>query len=151
MRALKFGLAMLLLLPLLLLAACAEEEGPKPDADLVVEQYITENNDMTGLQYSSCTMHWQEGKLATMRFYQEFASPEQASIGYQGRVSELGEFGQVMLDGSTLSYYINIEPWETKTYAQMYEAMSKDEKWQIVEDKSGEYEPGGSLNEAAEN
>lgn len=138
---------LLLLLPLLLvLAGCEEEETQPMDADLVVEQYITENNDMTGMIYSTCTMHWQEGKLQTMRFTQRFNTPEQASLAYQGRVSELGEAGQVLLDGDEVSYYVNIEPWEDKTYATMYEAMNKDKKWQVVEDKSGEYLPGDAAD-----
>ncbi|HIU10328.1 MAG TPA: hypothetical protein IAB00_03650 [Candidatus Avidehalobacter gallistercoris] len=132
----------LLLLPLLLMFAGCEEIDSQPlDADLVVEQYITENNDMTGMVYSSCTMHWQAGKLQTMRFTQRFITPEKASVAYQGRVSELGEAGQVLLDGYEVSYYVNIEPWEDKSYATMYEAMNKDKKWQVVEDKSGEYLP----------
>lgn len=131
----------LLLLPLLLAAGCAADDTPKLDADLVVEQYITENNDLTGLVYVTCVMHWTEGELATMRFTQQFATAEQASIGYQGRVSELGASGQVMLDGDTLSYYISTEPWEGKTYAEMYKAMSEDDDWQVVEERSGEYEP----------
>lgn len=140
---------LLLLLPLLLvLAGCEEEDSQLMDADLVVEQYITENNDMTGLIYSTCTMHWQEGKLQTMRFTQRFTTPEQASVAYQGRVSELGEAGQVLLDGDEVSYYVNIEPWEDKTYAKMYEAMNKDKKWQVVEDESGEYLPEAAADAA---
>lgn len=139
---------LLLLLPLLpVLAGCEEEERQPMDADLVVEQYITENNDMTGLIYSTCTMHWQEDKLQTMRFTQRFSTPEHASVAYQGRLSELGETGQVLLDGDEVGYYVNIEPWEDKSYAQMYEAMEKDGKWQVVEESSGEYLPEDAADE----
>lgn len=137
----RAALALLLLPLLLVFAGCEEEDSQPMDADLVVEQYITENNDMTGMIYSTCTMHWQAGKLQTMRFTQRFNTPEQASVAYQGRVSELGEAGQVLLDGDEVSYYVNIEPWEGKSYADMYEAMNKDKKWQVVEDSSGEYLP----------
>ena len=45
-----------------------------------------------------------------------------------------------------LSYNVNIEPWEGKTYAQMLETMQNDDDWQVVEELSGEVEPEATAN-----
>ena len=136
-----------LLLPLLLVSAgCTADEPPAAeDADLVVEQFVTENNDVTGLIYAACTIHWEDGQLVTMRFNQRFASAEQAAIAYQGRLAELGESGQVTLDADTVSYYIDVKDWQGKTYSDMYDLMSRDKSWQIVEEKSGSYQAEDSM------
>lgn len=133
---------MSLLLPLLLLAMllCAgcSEPAPGKDAVLVVEQNVNMEN---GMRYVCCTMTWEQGKLAAMRFEQTFDSVDNAATAYLVREKELGEAGQLRLDDCTLGYNISIEPWETKTYAQMYQAMQKDKSWSVVEELSGEIEP----------
>lgn len=128
----------LLLVGLLLsLTGCTEPE-PGKDAVLVVEQSVNKEN---GLRYVTNTMTWEQGKLVSMRFSQTFDTQDHAATAYLIREKELGDFGQLSLEDTTLSYNISIEPWETKTYAQMLEAMQKDDDWQVVEDLSGEIEP----------
>lgn len=116
------------------------------DADLVVEQYITENNEISGLVYAKNEMHWERGKLATMRFTQRYATEEQATSAYQGKAATLGASTQLMLDGCEVSYYLSTEDFKELTYAKMYEAMDSNDEWQIVEELSGEYPTGGSLH-----
>lgn len=133
-----------LLLGLLLLAAvvglCAGCTEPKPgkDATLVVEQNVEQEN---GMRYVRCIMTWEQGKLAEMRFEQTFDTADHAATAYLIREKELGEAGRLKLEDTTLGYNISIEPWETKSYAQMYEAMTKDKEWSVVEELSGEVEP----------
>lgn len=116
------------------------------DADLVVEQYVSDNNDLTGLIYAKNEMHWEKGKIATMRFTQRYASEEQAAIAYQGKAASLGAATQLMLDGTEISYYLSVEDFEEVTYEKMYEAMDGNSGWKIVDELSGEYPTGGSLN-----
>ncbi len=128
----------LLLLSLLFgLTACTEPE-PGKDAVLVVEQNVNKEN---GLRYVTNTMTWEQGKLVSMRFAQTYDTQDHAATAYLIREKELGDFGQLSLEDTTLSYNISIEPWETKTYAEMLEAMQEDKDWQVVEDLSGEIEP----------
>lgn len=139
----KLAKAMLLLTLLLgLLAACTEPE-PGKDAVLVVEQYLNQENGMT---YVTSTMTWEQGKLVSMRFSQTFDTQDHAATAYLIREKELGEFGQLSLEDTVLSYNVNIEPWEGKTYAQMLEAMQKNDDWQVVEELSGEVEPAASTD-----
>lgn len=116
------------------------------DADLVVEQYVTENNDISGLVYAKNEMHWEKGKLATMRFTQRYATEDQAAQAYAGKAATLGAATQLMLDGLEVSYYLSTEDFEEVTYAKMYEAMESNSGWQIVDELSGEYPTGTSLN-----
>ena len=128
----------LLLLSLLFgLTSCNEPE-PGKDAVLVVEQNVNKEN---GLRYVTNTMTWEQGKLVSMRFAQTYDTQDHAATAYLIREKELGDFGQLSLEDTTLSYNISIEPWETKTYAEMLEAMQEDKDWQVVEDLSGEIEP----------
>lgn len=137
-KNLKRLLGPLLLLSLLLgLTACTEPE-PGKDAVLVVEQNVNKEN---GLRYVTNTMTWEQGKLVSMRFAQTYDTQDHAATAYLIREKELGDFGQLSLEDTTLSYNISIEPWETKTYAEMLEAMQEDKDWQVVEDLSGEIEP----------
>lgn len=118
------------------------------DADLVVEQYVTENNDITGLVYARSDMHWEHGKLATMRFTQRYATEEHAIIAYRGKAVTLGTSAQLMLDGQEISYYISNDDFAERTYQDMYEMMAKPTSgWQIIEELSGEYPTGTSLEE----
>lgn len=116
------------------------------DADLVVEKYVTENNELSGLVYAKNEMHWEQGKLATMRFTQRYATEEQAVTAYQGKAVTLGAATQLMLDGCEVSYYLSTEDFKETTYAKMYEAMDSNSDWRIVEELSGEYPTGGSLH-----
>lgn len=117
------------------------------DADLVVEQYITEDNDISGLIYAKNEMHWEKGQLAAMRFTQSYATEEQAKVAYQGKAATLGASAQLMLDGCDVSYYLSTEDFEETTYAKMYEAMDGNSGWRIVDELSGEYPTGGSLTD----
>ena len=139
MKKLAKAMLLLTLLPGLL-AACTEPE-PGKDAVLVVEQYLNQENGMT---YVTSTMTWEQGKLVSMRFSQTFDTQDHAATAYLIREKELGEFGQLSLEDTVLSYNVNIEPWEGKTYAQMLEAMQKNDDWQVVEELSGEVEPAAS-------
>ncbi len=94
-----------------------------------------------GMRYVRCIMTWEQGKLAEMRFEQTFDTADNAATAYLVREKELGESGRLKLEDTTLGYNISIEPWETKSYAQMYEAMTKDKDWSVVEELSGEVEP----------
>lgn len=134
----KLLAVLLLLMPALFgLTACTEPE-PGKDAVLVVEQWVDKEN---GMYYVTNTMTWEQGKLVSMRFSQKFDTQDHAATAYLIREKELGDFGQLSLEDTTLSYNISIEPWEDKTYAQMLEAMQKDKDWQVVDDLSGEIEP----------
>ena len=151
----KFVKALLLLTLLLgLLTACTEPEpgkdavlvvglGPVGLAVLVVEQYVNLENGMT---YVTSTMTWEQGKLVSMRFSQTFDTQDHAATAYLIREKELGDFGQLSLEDTVLSYNVNIEPWEGKTYAQMLETMQNDDDWQVVEELSGEVEPEATAN-----
>ena len=141
MKKLAKAMLLLTLLPGLL-AACTEPE-PGKDAVLVVEQYLNQENGMT---YVTSTMTWEQGKLVSMRFSQTFDTQDHAATAYLIREKELGEFGQLSLEDTVLSYNVNIEPWEGKTYAQMLEAMKKNDDWQVVEELSGEVEPAASTD-----
>ncbi len=141
MKKLAKAMLLLTLLPGLL-AACTEPE-PGKDAVLVVEQYLNQENGMT---YVTSTMTWEQGKLVSMRFSQTFDTQDHAATAYLIREKELGEFGQLSLEDTVLSYNVNIEPWEGKTYAQMLEAMQKNDDWQVVEELSGEVEPAASTD-----
>ena len=139
----KFVKALLLLTLLLgLLTACTETE-PGKDAVLVVEQYVNLENGMT---YVTSTVTWEQGKLVSMRFSQTFDTQDHAATAYLIREKELGDFGQLSLEDTVLSYNVNIEPWEGKTYAQMLETMQNDDDWQVVEELSGEVEPEATAN-----
>lgn len=119
------------------------------DADLVVEQYVTENNELTGLVYARSDMHWEHGKLVTMRFTQRYATEENAIIAYRGKAASLGTSAQLMLDGLEVSYYISNEDFAERTYQDMYEMMSgATSGWDVVEELSGEYPTGTSLEYA---
>ena len=133
----KVAILLLLVLILGLAAGCSEPE-PGKDAVLVVEQNVEQEN---GMRYVCCTMTWEQGKLVSMRFEQTFDTADNAATAYLVREKELGESGRLKLEDKVLGYNINIEPWEDKSYAQMYEAMQKDKDWSVVEDKSGETEP----------
>lgn len=134
----KLLLGLLLLgLAVGLCAGCTEPE-PGKDATLVVEQNVEREN---GMRYVRCIMTWEQGKLAEMRFEQTFDTADNAATAYLVREKELGESGRLKLEDTTLGYNISIEPWETKSYAQMYEAMTKDKDWSVVEELSGEVEP----------
>ena len=113
------------------------------DAVLVVEQYVNLENGMT---YVTSTMTWEQGKLVSMRFSQTFDTQDHAATAYLIREKELGDFGQLSLEDTVLSYNVNIEPWEGKTYAQMLETMQNDDDWQVVEELSGEVEPEATAN-----
>lgn len=134
----KSKMAFMLLVLILGLAAGCSEPEPGKDAVLVVEQNVEQAN---GMRYVCCTMTWEQGKLVSMRFEQTFDTADNAATAYLVREKELGESGRLKLEDKVLGYNINIEPWEGKTYAQMYEAMQKDKDWSVVEDKSGETEP----------
>lgn len=118
------------------------------DADLVVEQYITDNNDISGLIYAKNTMHWEQGKLKSMRFMQRYATEEQAAVGYQGKAASMGAATQLLLDGTEVSYYLSTEDFEDVTYQKMRDSMDGTSGWYIIEELSGEYPTGGSLNDA---
>lgn len=133
----KVAILLLLVLILGLAAGCSEPE-PGKDAVLVVEQNVEQEN---GMRYVCCTMTWEQGKLVSMRFEQTFDTADNAATAYLVREKELGESGRLKLEDKVLGYNINIEPWEDKSYAQMYEAMQKNKDWSVVEDKSGETEP----------
>lgn len=128
---------LLIMLALGMLTACAEPE-PGKDAVLVVEQYVEREN---GMYYVTSTMTWEQGKLVSMRFSQTFDTQDHAATAYLIREKELGEFGNLSLEDTVLSYNVNIEPWEGKSYAQMLETMQKSDEWQVVEELSGEVEP----------
>ena len=122
--------------------ACSERETGK-EAVVVVEQYVNLENGMT---YVTSTMTWEQGKLVSMRFSQTFDTQDHAATAYLIREKELGDFGQLSLEDTVLSYNVNIEPWEGKTYAQMLETMQNDDDWQVVEELSGEVEPEATAN-----
>jgi len=148
MKLKRAALVLLMLSAVLGLTACEEPE-PGKDAVLVVEQHVNKEN---GMLYVTNTMTWDQGTLVSMRFAQTFDTQDHAATAYLIREKELGESGQLLLEDTTLSYNINIEPWEGKTYAQMLEAMQKDKDWQVVEELSGEMEPEPAADaENAEN
>ncbi len=99
-----------------------------------------------GMTYVTSTMTWEQGKLVSMRFSQTFDTQDHAATAYLIREKELGDFGQLSLEDTVLSYNVNIEPWEGKTYAQMLETMQNDDDWQVVEELSGEVEPEATAN-----
>ncbi len=115
------------------------------DADLVVEQYVTEDNDVSGLVYAKNEMHWDRGKLTSMRFTQRYATNEQAISAYQGKAATLGASTQLMLNDCEVSYYLSTEDFKEISYEAMREAMGSGSGWQIVEELSGEYAPVGEF------
>lgn len=117
------------------------------DADLVMEKYVTENNDISGLVYAKSEMHWEKGELATIRFTQRYASGDQAAKAYAGKAASLGAAAQLMLDGCEVSYNLSTEDFEDVTYQKMYESMDTNSDWKIVDELSGEYPTGGSLGD----
>lgn len=155
-----FGkIALLILIPVVFLTVSvnflfwlgAQEEAKAEalasvDADLVVEHNVTENNDISGLIYAKNEMHWEKGKLETMRFTQRYATEEQAVSAYQGKAATLGAATQLMLDGCEVSYYLSTEDFKDVTYSKMYESMDGSD-WEIVEELSGEYPTGSRRTE----
>lgn len=131
-KTLRLLLCLILCVALLGLCACEKKQDPppEPDAELVIEQFLEGRSN--GLQHVMTTMKWEQGKIASIRFVQTYDTEAHAANVYMARENELGESGDVVLDGVTLSYNVGLESWADKTFTKVKDMMQKDADWNVV-------------------
>lgn len=132
MKKCSLLLCLLLCVGLLGLCGCEKKQDPPPDpdAELRMEQFMEGRSN--GLEHVMVTMKWEKGYIASIRFVQEYDTLEHAATVYMARENELGTSGDVLLDGTVLSYNIGIGDWEGKTFDAVKEQMQKDKEWSVI-------------------
>lgn len=109
------------------------------DADLVVEKYFEQGENDKGILHTMFYLHWQQGVLQYMRVSQEYDTAEHAEASSLSKIEELGDFGNVVLDGVNLSYNVGIENLVDKSYRDVVRAFVHGGEWTVVEELSGIY------------
>ena len=131
-KAARLLLCLTLCLLLLALCGCEKKQDPPPppDAELVIEQYLEGRSN--GLQHVKTTMKWEQGYIASIRFCQTYDTEEHAAVVYMARENELGESGDVVLEGRMLSYDVSTESWEGKTFTEVKDMMQENDEWSVI-------------------